>query len=417
MNLDPLLVKQVFEFVERNEAGLIDFASQLISISSENPPGNELEVARAAEDYLHELGLIDTSIIGPRAERANLICRFETGQPGKTLLLNGHLDTKPAGSRNLWATDPFNAIVKEGKLFGLGAVDMKGPIAAMVYGLAAARRSQARNLSGNVLLILSADEEGPVMDGARFLVQEAGITADAALIAEPCGIDRPWESIPLFSRGLSCLRFFVKGTQTHSSISDRRATVNANIMASRLLLFLDEHLSLHYPATSLCPQGPTVNLGATFHGGQAYAMVPGDAEFTVDIRTLPGMTQSQLTMDIDRAITLFLLQYPQAHISYEYFPGRLAWTTPTEISPELPLVKALCHATEEVLGTTPPFGYFPAGTDAIWWQGAGGIPTISGFGPGLLFNCHQPNEYIEIEELVQAAKIYALTILDFLGQK
>jgi acetylornithine deacetylase/succinyl-diaminopimelate desuccinylase-like protein len=70
-----------------------------------------------------------------------------------------------------------------------------------------------------------------------------------------------------------------------------------------------------------------------------------------------------------------------------------------------------------VLGKPPPFGYFPGGTDAISWQGLGGIPTIPGFGPGLLGNCHKPDEFVEVDELIQAAKIYALTILNYLGDE
>jgi acetylornithine deacetylase/succinyl-diaminopimelate desuccinylase-like protein len=414
VSLAAPVVAKVLESINRDQQALVDFASQLIATTSDNPPGNELAVARVAEAHLRALGLTDIRILGPSPERANLVCRFSTGRPGSTLLLNGHLDTKPAGPRESWVTDPFQGVVKDGRLYGLGAVDMKGPDAALVYGLKAVLRSGAENLQGEVLLVLSADEEGPVVDGARYLVQEAGITADAALIAEPCGVDHAWESIPLFSRGLSCMRFFVKGTQTHSSVSDRRETVNASLMAARLLVFLDEKLALRYPETPLCRNGPTVNLGATLKGGQAYAIVSGDAEFTLDIRTLPGMNQAQLAEDFDLALSLFRKQYPKAQVSYEFFPGRLGWTTPTEISPDLPLVKALCDATKKVLGKTPPFGYFPAGTDAIWWQGAGGIPTIAGFGPGLLFNCHQPNEWVEVCELVQASKIYALTILNFL---
>ena len=414
MSLSTSVVATVLESIDKDQQALVNFASQLIATPSFNPPGNELAVAQVAESHLHTLGLTETRILGPRPERASLICRVSTGHPGSTLLLNGHLDTKPAGPLEAWATDPFQGVVKDGRLYGLGAVDMKGPDAALVYGLAAALHSGVENLRGEVLLILSADEEGPVVDGARYLVQEAGITADAALVAEPCGVDRAWECIPLFSRGLSCMRFFVNGTQTHSSVSDRRETINASLMAARLLVFLDEQLELHYPETPLCPQGPTVNLGATLKGGQAYAMVSGQADFSVDIRTLPGMNQAQLAEDFNRAIDLFCKRYPKAQVSYEFFPGRLAWTTPTEISSDLPLVKALCDATEKVLGKTPPFGYFPAGTDAIWWQGAGRIPTIPGFGPGMLVNCHQPNEWVEVSELIQAAKIYALTILNFL---
>lgn len=405
------------EWIDHHCESLIDFAIRLVSTPSPNPPGDELAVAREVENQLHHLNFTDITITGPRLERANLICRYATGRQGPALLLNGHLDTKPPVPREAWKTDPYQGVIKSGRLYGLGASDMKGPDAALVYGLAAAVQVGAKNLCGQVQLVLSADEEGAVLtDGARYLVEEVGIRADAALIAEPCGIVEPWEMIPLISRGVCCVRFFVKGTQTHSSISDRVPVVNASLEASRLLLFLKDHLRLEYPPTPLCPQGPTINLGATLKSGQAHAMVAGEAEFSADIRTLPGMSQAQVAADIERALSAFRQQYPQAQITWEFFPGRLAWTEATEINRDVPLVQALRKAATQVLREPPPFGYFPGGTDATWFQGMAGIPTIPGFGPGMLHNCHQPNEFILVDELIQAAKIYALTILNYLGE-
>lgn len=406
---------RALSFVDTHQEALVSFASKLIATPSYNPPGDEYRVAQVAAEHLHALGFADIRIVGPSSERANLLCRYVTGRPGPTLLLNGHLDTKPAEPRDAWETDPFQPVVKAGRLYGLGAADMKGPDAALVYGLLAAVEADAGNLRGQVLLVLSADEEGQATDGARYLVQEMGVRADAALIAEPCGVREPWESLPLISRGFCGMRFCVKGTQTHSSISDRLPVVNASLAVSRLLLFLEENLHLTYPATPLCSNGPTVNLGTTLKAGQALAIVSGDAEFTVDVRTVPGMCQAQVATDVDRAVAAFREAYPNVPVSWEFVPGTLAWTQPTQINPSEPLVGAVQRAAERVLGHAPPLGYFPGGTDAIWWQGAGKIPTIPGFGPGLLPNCHRPNESIAVAEIVQAAKIYALTILDYLG--
>ncbi|MCC7355469.1 MAG: M20 family metallopeptidase [Anaerolineae bacterium] len=408
---------KALEFVDRHQDALIAFASSLIATPSPTPPGNEQAVAQVARERLWALGFPDVAIFGPRPERANLVCRYDTGRPGRVLLLNGHLDTKPIGKREAWETDPFQGTIKNGRLYGLGAVDMKGADAALVYGLAAAVQAGADHLNGRVILALSADEEGEALDGARYLVREIGVRADAALIAEPCGISKPWEMIPLISRGFCGVRFTVKGTPRHSSISDRLPVINASLEASRLLLFLKDELRLTHPPTPLCPQGPTVNLGATLKGGQALAIVPGEAEFTADIRTLPGMTQAQVAQDLDRAMAEFRRRYPQAQVSWTFVAGNLAWTTPTQVEPDVPLVPALREAVRQVLGKIPPFGYCPGGTDAIWWQGAGNIPTIPAFGPGLMSNAHMPNEFVGLDELVQAAKIYALLILNYLGKE
>ena len=298
---------RVDAFVAAHREDLINFACELVAAASPNPPGDERAAAAVAERRLTMLGFRERRIAGPRPERANLICRYHTGRPGRTLLLNGHLDTKPAGDLAAWRSDTYLPTIQDGYLFGLGAADMKGPDAALVYGLAAVVAAAADTIVGQVLLILSADEEGQVLDGAGYLVQDVGLRADAALIAEPCGIRQPWEMIPLISRGFCAVRFVVEGTPTHSSIGEQLGAVNASLEISRLLLFLRERLRLHHPATPLCPQGPTINLGATLRGGQALAIVSPMAEFTADIRTLPGMTKAGVAADIEASLAEFRL--------------------------------------------------------------------------------------------------------------
>ena len=402
------------EYVDRHRDALIDLTGRLVATPSPNPPGDEREVALLVQDELLGLGLADTTVVGPRPERANLIYEYDSGRTGRVLLLSGHLDTKPAGRQEAWRTNPYEGVIEGGRMYGLGVADMKGPDAALVYGMAAAIEAGADSLRGRVLLALSADEEGDGTDGAQYLVREKGLRADAVLIAEPCGISRAWEMLPLVSRGFSGVCFRVKGTQTHSSISDRLRIVNASLDVSRLLLFLHDCLRLSYPAHPLCPSGPTINLGATLKGGQALAIVPGEAEFTADIRTLPGMTQAQLAADLEQSLADFRCRYPQAQVSWHFVPGELAWTEATQVDANMPLVPVVTEAAAQVLGKAPPLGCFPGGTDAVWWQGAAGIPTIPAFGPGLISNAHQPNESIELDEIIQAAKIYALTVLKYL---
>jgi acetylornithine deacetylase/succinyl-diaminopimelate desuccinylase-like protein len=408
------LVRALCAEIEREAAGILQLTQQLIAADTANPPGNERRAALIVQEHLIQAGFVDIELAEPLPGRANLICRYKTGRPGPTLLLNGHLDTKPPGHRQRWHTDPYQGTEIDGRLYGLGAVDMKGADAALVYALIVVRTLAHASLNGEVILVLSADEEGEALHGARFLVQEKGLRADAVLIAEPCGILEPWDSLPLISRGFCGLQFTVRGTQTHSSISDRLPVANASLIAADLLLFLKEHLKPTYNPTPLCPTGPTVNLGATIHGGAGLAIVSGEVTFTADIRTLPGMTQEQMAVDVESVLAAFRRTRGAVNVAWSFVEGNLAWTEPTEIAPDLPLVQSVRRACTEVLGHQPPLGYFPGGTDAIWWQGYAGIPTIPAFGPGLLSNAHQPNEYVDTARLLEAAKIFALTILDFL---
>jgi acetylornithine deacetylase len=402
-------------FVDGHRDDLVELACRLVEAPSPNPPGDERAPAGVARERLLQLGFDDLEVVGPRPERANLLCRYGTGDGGPTLVLNGHLDTKPPGDLEAWDHDPYRAEVTGGFLFGLGAADMKGPCAALVYGLAAAASCGA-DLHGRVVLALTADEEDEAVDGVRHLVQDAGVRADAVLIAEPCGVDAPWDSIPLISRGYCGVRIRVTGTRMHSSVSDRVPVVNASLQASRLLVWLHERLRLSHPPTELCPNGPTVTAGATLHGGEGLAFVPGAAELTLDVRTLPGMSAERLAADLDAAIAGFQAVHPGGEISWTLVGGERAWTTATEIDRGHPLVRAVSSAAAEVLGRVPPYGYFPGGTDAICWQGLAGIPTLPALGPGLLGDCHMPNERVAVEDLVRAAKLYALTVLEYLGE-
>jgi len=400
-------------FVDGHRDDLVELACRLVEAPSPNPPGDERAPAEVARQRLRELGFGDLEVVGPRPERVNLLCRHGAGR-GPTLVLNGHLDTKPAGDLEAWDRDPHRAVVSEGTLFGLGAADMKGPCAALVYGLAAAAKSGA-DLHGRVELALTADEEDEAIDGVRYLVQEAGTRADAVLIAEPCGVEAAWDSIPLISRGYCGVRIRVTGTRMHSSVSDRVPVVNASLVASRLLAWLHDHLRLTHPPTELCRGGPTVTVGATLHGGEGLAFVPGQAEFTLDVRTLPGMSAERLGADLDAAIAEFQRIHPDGEITWTLVGGDRAWTPATRIDQAHPLVRAVSAAAGEVLGRVPPYGYFPGGTDAVWWQGWAGIPTLPALGPGLLGDCHMPNEHVEVEDLVRAAKLYAVTVLEYLG--
>jgi acetylornithine deacetylase/succinyl-diaminopimelate desuccinylase-like protein len=403
------------ECVSRHADALLAFARALIAAPSPSPPGDERAVAAVAQAELQRLELGAVEVAAPRPERPNLLCRWESGRPGRTLILNGHLDTKAPGPLDLWSADPYEPVVREGQLYGLGAADMKGPCAALAYGVLAAKLAGAQTVSGTVLLALTADEEGEAQDGARYLVQDLGVRGDAALIAEPCGVTRDWEWLPLVSRGFGGARFVVHGTSVHSSVADLFPGGNASVAAAELLLHLQRRLRLRCPDGLPHRSAPTFVVGSTFTSGQGLAMVPGRAEFTVNVRTVPGMTREGVATDVETCLADFRRERPDADVEWDFVPGTLAWTTPTETSPQEPLVSAVVEAARIALGRTPPFGTFPGGTDAIWWQGLAGIPTIPAFGPGMLTQCHRPNESIAIAELTRAAAVYALTILRYLG--
>lgn len=402
---------QLLDYLDARTEELVEFTRELITTPSVNPPGDERAVVAVCEARLRELGVGDIRLLAREESRPNLFASVG-GADSPALTLCSHVDTKPPGDMGAWRHDPWDPVIEDGELNGLGSGDMKASAAAMVYACGAL---QAAGLpAGRVTLALVADEEAGSAYGARWLAEEGYFDADAVLIGEPCGITRAWEAIDLVSRGAALFKIRVTGTQTHSSISDRLPTVNATVQAARLIDRMHRELkeALTYEPHPLCELGPTVNVGVTASAGVYYGVYPGEAEFGCDIRTIPGMTRDQIITDITAFLERAMADEPQlsAELHFEDI-----YYAPTEISPDAPIAQAVRSAAETVLGEAPPFEAFPGATDAAHVQGVAGIPTVAAFGPGYLPRAHSPNESVPVADIPLAAKMYALAAWRFLS--
>ncbi len=403
--------EDLLHFVDDRREDLLAFAGELISTPSPNPPGDERAVADLIKQRLGMFGL-EAQLVAKSPERPNVLLTLPAKTSGLRLLLNGHIDTKPPGDLKKWNSDPYRPTIVDGKMYGLGACDMKGQAAALTYATIALA-STAFLTRGELLLVLSADEECGSAYGAHYLVDEMGLKADAALVGELSGIHRDWEYLAILSRGFSGFRIKVYGTQVHSSISNMIPTVNASTKMAYVLWRLERDLKISFPPHPLCPEGITLNPGVFVSGGVYYGVYPGYAEFGVDVRTLPGMTKEGLRRDVESFLDQLRREDPQLQVEMEFEPGPLGWNEGAETSPDAPIVQAALRAGEQVLGFRPPMRGLPGGTDGNVFQGIGGIPSVFAFGPGFLPLAHNPNEYITVEAIVQAAKIYALTALNY----
>lgn len=403
------------DFIDRNRESLIRFTEHLIASPSPNPPGDERRVAAAIQEEMEALEFQNVEVVSKDERRPNIICRTSGEEGSPVLIYNGHIDTKPPGEMDKWETDPFSATIRNERLYGLGACDMKGSVAAMVYA-AAALNSLPQRLRGDLVLALTADEEAGGEYGARYVVEEYGLRGDCALVGEISGMSKDWEYLHLLSRGFSGFRVKVYGTQIHSSISDLVPSVNAVTKMAHVLCRLERDLKVRFTPHPLCSQGVTVNLGVWVKGGVYYGAYPGYAEFAVDVRTLPGMTQEGLGADVENVLEQLRREDPSLQVELEFEPPPLGWNEGTEISADHPLVGKVLVAAETVLGFRPALHAFPGGSESGAFQGRAGIPTIPAFGPGLLPQAHLPNEYIRVESIIEASKIYALTALYYLGK-
>lgn len=400
------LLVEADRYLGERQGEVIALTSALVAAPTPNLPGDETAAAAVIERALAHYGLPKATVHAEQPHRPNLIVRLDGARPGPHLAICGHLDTKPVGdAADEWHTDPFAPTIEGDRLYGLGSTDMKGACAAMVLAGAAFARVADR-AAGSLSLIFTADEEYGSHFGADYLVRKNAIEADAILLGEPAGVHEDWDAIRVISRGFCGFRVVVKGTQTHSSISDQLPTVNAVEAMARVLVEFRRELKLRYPEHPLCPTGPTINLGVKAIGGVGYGVLPGHAEFWCDIRTTPGMTQETLTEDVNAALEKIMPLVRGAEVTWE-FRSPLSWLAPTEVLPEDPMVQAVEQAAVDILGVKPPLAAFPGASDAWPFHGKGGIPTLAAFGPGLLPLAHGPNEWVSILSLQQAPRIFA----------
>lgn len=389
---------------------LVDFAAELIATPSPNPPGDERQIADLVSRRLREFGASAVTVAEAAPGRLNVLATFAGNRPSPVLMLNGHLDTKPPGEAAAWTTPPYEPVTRDGMLFGLGAADMKGAVAAITF---AARAVATAGVEGTLCVVFTADEEAGGKYGSQWLAEQGLLAGDACVIAEPSGVFHEWDAIRLVSRGVAIFRISVEGTQMHSSLSDDFKSVNANLMAAELMLRMSDAAPtmLRYRHHALSERGPTFNVGLVIEGGVGYGVYPGHAEFLCDVRALPGMTAAEIEEDVRAFLAAAEAAEPDLRTQFEM----VNWTPPSQIESDHAVVRALELASRAVLGASPPLGIFPGGTDAPYFSMVAGIPTVPAFGPGLLTYAHAPNEAIATASILNAARIYAIAAATFLN--
>jgi succinyl-diaminopimelate desuccinylase len=380
---------------------VLDVARRLIAAPSENPPGDERAVAAVVREALAERDIaVETVPSAPT--RPNLLARVDGGEPGPRLVLCGHIDTKPAGDRAEWTYDPFGGEVADRRLYGLGAADMKGGVASIIVALGRLRTTLTR---GSVVGVFTADEEAGSGFGAQFLARRGMLDADAAIIAEPAGVDEEWQRLYLGTRGSLLFRIDLEGAGGHSSLEDHHGGTSATMAMARVMVLLDEELR-RLP-------GIAVNVGATVDGGIHYAVRPTAASVRGDVRFPPELEEAQVRDVLEDTLQRYLsASDARATVLYDELPG--GPFQPLEVPSGSAIASACRVAAEQVLGHAPPDGIFPGGTDSFFTQGMAGIPTVPAFGPGCLREAHQPNEYVSLESLAVGPELLVAAARSFL---
>jgi len=378
--------------------------SALVQIPSVGSEHGERELCRYLERFLRELPGAAVELHEWRPGRTNLICTLDSGRPGLTLLLNGHTDTVAAGSSG-WTRPPFGGVIENGAVWGRGACDMKGGLAA----LAIATRELALGggpRAGKLVLAATADEDGEAYWGLPQLVRAGLITADAAIVAEPAGLEEDFEALFLGSLGYGYAVVEVTvGNVGHSSEYDP-SRPHAVAVAAALLGRIERGFRPSPVTHALYPNGPNVVAGELFTGGTRAGDLPREARFTVGARLLPGARREDYTRELEKFVQGEAVGVT-IRVEEEPLPGGFVdtWAPGMDIPPDHALVVAARRWLAQAGYRAEPMG-FPAFSEGAVLA-AHGIPTLPALGPGQLRRyAHRPDERVNVRALDDAVALY-----------
>lgn len=387
--------------IKNQEIDVISLLQSLIRADSINPPGKELAVAQALFEWF-QMYEVQAIIYPFGEERANLIAHIPAARPQRSKLpaiaFCGHLDTVPLGDSK-WTYNPFGAEISAGRIYGRGAADMKGGLAAMAAALVSLSRRN-RPLKRDIYLFCTAGEEIDSI-GARTLVRSGFFeNVGALLIGEPTGLD-----IAISHKGALWVNVKVPGRSAHGSTPQfgSNAILNAGMLINKLVLHqfkIGKHPLLG---------NPTINPGL-IHGGISANVVPDSCEVTFDIRTLPGLTHESVLEDIKTLLNEIVNPAEFGDIEIKVLLDRLPISTDMNSS--------FVHTASEVYKSLFQQPSIPKGmsyyTDASVIVPVTDIPTIL-FGPGGVDQAHKVNEYVKIENVLRAIKFYEELAVQFDG--
>lgn len=386
-----------------------ELAADLVRLPSHpGVPRQEEAVARRLAGWLAERGVpARLSEVAPG--RPNLLVTVgRRAAGGRALLLCGHTDTVPPN-----AGDPGHGLsgeIRDGRLLGRGAADMKGPLAAMAAALVAVAPALAEH-GGELTLAAVIDEEMESL-GAEALVAElrrGALAADGAAVGEPTA-----NRVALGHRGLEWLRVDFHGRAAHGGAPERG--VNAILAATRFAALVEERLLPAFAARAHPLLGPpTLNLGR-IAGGDQPSTVAARCTLELDRRSLPGETFDDILAELRPLLAEVEASLPGLRAEVARLPGGMATLEHRALLLDggHPLARAAFAARSAELGGADPGPAvaFPAWTDGALLAGFGGVPTLV-LGPGELADAHSPRESIAVAEIEAGARLYARLALEF----
>lgn len=406
----------LLERMRSDRDAIIKLVQDMVRIPSENPPGDTTRLYAFVADYLEQRGL-DFQTVDPQPHLPNMVATLQGSEPGRYLILNGHLDTFPGGDPAFWSDDPFSGSVRDGKLFGRGVIDMKAGTAASILTYAYLAEISSE-FAGKLTLTLVSDEETGGEWGSRYLVDNVpDVLGDCLINGEPstAGTIRFGEKGPLWVR-LKVNTPGGHGAYTHLSnnaiieaagiINDLNSLtslpvampfeVEARVDAAREAI----DAALGVGATDII-KSVTVNIGV-IDGGVKMNVIASECVVEVDMRCPIGLSSDELLQAFREVIS------GRDGVSLEIDQK----TEPNWCDPGHEMIEILQRNAEFVRGIRPLPGVSIGGTDCRFWREKG-IPAYV-YGP-TPHNMGAPDEFVTLDDLFGTVHVHVLSAFDYLS--
>lgn len=370
--------------------------SEIVKIKSFNPPGNEKEAAEFCGKYLMASGF-SIEYIHHSDLRASVIGHLPGNKKGPGVLMCSHIDTVPVGAVE-WEHDPFGGELIDGKIWGRGSSDMKsGAAASLVACKAIVDSGFERN--GDLWVCFSAGEEVDFLGARQIVKQIKGQDLKVILIPEPSS-----NEIYLGQKGALWLEITMYGKTAHGSMPDKG--INA---VEAMSDFIHEFKKFNFNIMDHPMLNSFTKTITTIQGGVKTNVVPDKCSISIDCRTLPGQSHEVILEKVNELLTKCETNYPGLKtelIITNNFPAVLTES-------EEPTVKIFSEVYESFYKKPPVYQGVNFFTDSAVLVPELGKPMII-FGPGHAWLAHQPNEYVEVDKLHDAVKIFTLVLAEYL---
>ena len=414
------MTDNVLKLIDARADEIAELTAELIRFPTVNPPGeayqpccefigDRLKARGFAIDYVRGEGAPGDS---DRYPRANVVARIEGARPGATVHFNSHIDVVEAGDG--WSVDPFAGVIRDGRVYGRGACDMKGGLAASIVAVEAYLEANP-DFAGAIEISGTADEESGGFGGVAHLARLGYFSkprVDHVIIPEPLNKDR----ICLGHRGVWWAEIETRGKIAHGSMPflGDSAVRHMGAVLDAFEKDLFPALDMKRTRMPVVPDGAkrsTMNINS-IHGGQTEDFFPGlpapnvpdSCRIVIDRRFLLEEEIAEVKSEVTSILDQLKWQRPK----FDYRIRDMMEVLPLMTEKDAPVASASAEGVRRVFGKDPDYVISPGTYDQKHIARLGHLHDCIAYGPGILDLAHQPDEWVGVQDMAQSAKVMAV---------